>query len=94
MWDVHGLFDAIIDRFPATDQRLRSDAAILHLLNVESAVVKVQLENDGALNRGEFRALKAPKQGFLDELDIENEGTLFAKWALRGRKGVQLGLEI
>lgn len=60
--DVHGLFNHVIDSFPVSAPRLKTDSNIVHSPNFESCLVKLQLRNKNGLTRSErvaFRKIQA-----------------------------------
>ena len=84
--DVRAMFDAVIEEFPETTDRLTSSAAIVHSPLLESGIVKVQRGKNGALSREE-RSVLFPFELACNATSTEGDDCLsFAQRALKRQK--------
>ena len=84
--DTRALFDAVIEEFPETCERLKPSAGIVHCPLFESALVKIQGGNYSALSFEERSAvsfLRIEKR--LDSIPVRDELS-FAEQALKKQR--------
>lgn len=81
--DVRAVFDAIIDEFPSTSNRLGSYSAIVHCPHFESALVKIQRGNESTLSREEQNLLFRCSLGTEYNEQENIEGLSFVERALK-----------
>lgn len=84
--DVRAMFDAVIEEFPETTDRLTSSAEIVHSPLFESAVVKVQRGNSSALSREERAMLSSLELVRSGESSESDDRLSFAQRALKRQK--------
>ena len=84
--DAQALFDAVIEKYPDTAERLTSSAEIVHCPNFESALVKIQRGNISALSREEKFCVYDLLIHECRDTQYLYEGMSFAQRALKRQK--------
>lgn len=77
--EVRFIFDAVIEKFPATSLNLGAHAAIVQSPDFESGIVKVKISNSSALNREERAALSVMVIPQSEPSNSRDEGLSFAE---------------
>ena len=84
--DARALFDAVIQKYSDTTNRLSSSAGIVHSPDFENAVVKIQRNNSSALSREESVSVSSLLIEEDQVQDFEEEGLSFAMRALKRQR--------
>eukprot|EP00171_Calliarthron_tuberculosum_P003101 IDg3101t1 len=88
--DTRALFDAVINSFPGTINKLSSTADIVHCAAFESAIVNIQRGNAAALSRDESEAIRGLRIEEGSDEETGDEGLSFAERALKKQKCVDV----
>ncbi len=83
MSDSRALFDAVIETYSETSDKLSSTAGIVHSVAFENAIVKLQRGNSSSLLYEESEAVKSLKGESSTSFEIVNEDLSFAERALK-----------
>lgn len=84
--DVRLIFDAVIENFPETSERLKPDATIVQSVTFEAAIVKVQLGYQAALDRQEKASIERFSVQSVHSDNSEDDELSFADRALKRQK--------
>ncbi len=84
--DSRALFDAVIETYSETSDKLSSTAGIVHSFTFENAVEKLQRGNSSSILYEESEAVKSLKRESPTSFEIVNEDLSFAERALKRQR--------
>lgn len=89
--DVRGLFDTVSEKFPETPSCLSPTAAVIHIHDFDSTIVKVQLGKSSSMTGEECSSVSALELPRLREPSFRDNALPFAECTKKQKRNSSLG---